>query len=179
MKKLFKVITGVFLSVMISFVFVACGSNDCKVKETVTLAKTILGEVEFENSENVTLKQDCEKVIVSGSIDAMSAAESSEFGKDDVTHVVVLKFMFDKEKTIDSFEIKGGVTKVYSTDEKDENYVGSISELLDNEADEDAYTYLVLSANTKEYTLTSGYTDGTKSIINLSIEATLASAKAE
>ena len=179
MKKIIKRVLSVLLVFMASFSLVACGENDCKVKETVTLAKTVLGEVEIENSESVTLKQDCEKVVVGGQIEAMSLAESSEFGKEDVTHVVVLKFEFDKEKTVDSFEIKGEITKVYSTDEKDENYVGSITELLDNEADEDAFTYLVLSANTKEYTLTSEYTDGTTSTIKVVIDATLVSAKTE
>ena len=120
MKNLLKMATSVFLMIMLAFGLVACGSNDCKVKETVTLAKTILGEVEFENGDKVTLKQDCDKVVIGGNIDAMSAAELSEFGAEDVSHVVVLKFMFDKEKTIDSFEIEGGVTKVYSTDETKE-----------------------------------------------------------
>ena len=179
MKNLLKMATSVFLMIMLAFGLVACGSNDCKVKETVTLAKTVLGEVEFENGDKVTLKQECDMVVIGGNIDAMSAAELSEFGVEDVSHVVVLKFMFDKEKTIDSFEIKGGVTKIYSTDETNENYVGSITDLLDNEADEDAFAYLVLSANTKEYTLTSGYTDGTSSVLKVVIEATLASAKAE
>ena len=179
MKKLLKVSTSVFLMIMLAFGLVACGSNDCKVKETVTLAKTVLGEVEFENGDQVTLKQDCDKVVIGGNIDAMSAAELSEFGVEDVTHVVVLKFMFDKEKTIDSFEIKGAVTKVYSTDETQENYAGSITDLLDNDADEDAFTYLVLSANTKEYTLTSKYTDGTSSVLSVVIDATLVLAEAE
>ena len=179
MRKILKVATSIFLMILLSVGFVACGSNDCKVKETVSLAKTVLGEVEFENSDKVTLKQDCDKVVIGGSIDAMSAAELSEFGVEDVTHVVVLKFMFDKEKTIDSFEIKGAMTKVYSTDETQENFAGSITDLLDNEADEDAFTYLVLSANTKEYTLTSKYTDGTSSVLNVVIEATLVSAEAE
>jgi hypothetical protein len=69
--------------------------------------------------------------------------------------------------------------KVFATDKNVEGYVGSISELLDNDPGEDAFCYLVLSANTKEYDISSRYTDGTESVISLKIEATLSSANAE
>ena len=180
MRKLLKFIGCFMLMIIVPLVMVACGEKDkCDVAERVSLAKTILGEIEFENSENVKLEQDCDKVVVSGSIDAMTQAQVSEFGKEDATHVVVLKFEFDKTKTISSFEIAGEITKVYSTDTNAENYDGSISELLDNEDDEDAFCYLILSAGTKNYKLTSTYTDGTSSKIELEITATLVSAQAE
>ena len=145
----------------------------------MSLAKTILGEVEFENGENVELKQDCDEVIISGKIDSMSSAEASEFGKEDVSHVIVLKFEFDNERTISSFEFKGEITKVYSVDNNEENYVGSISDLLDSEPDEDAYCYLILSANTNEYKLTSKYSDSTVSVITIKVDATLVQGDSE
>ena len=180
MKKILKLISMCCVALLIGVSFVACGeTKDCSVAEKVSLATTTLGEVEFENSENVKLEQDCDKVTISGEIDAMSTAQVAEFGKEDVSHVVVLKYLFDKERTISSFEIKGETTKVYSTDNTDENYVGSITDLLDSESDEDAYCFLILSANTKEYTLTSKYSDDTTSVINVSITATLLDAKSE
>lgn len=180
MRKILKLISCFVIMLIVPFVMVACGEKDkYDVAEKVTLAKTILGEVEFENSENVKLEQNCEKVVVSGSIDAMTQAQVSEFGKEDATHVVILKFEFDKTKTISSFEIAGEITKVYSTDPNAKNYVGSISDLLDNEDDEDAFCYLLLSAGTKNYNLTSTYTDGTSSKIELEITATLVSAEVE
>ena len=54
-----------------------------------------------------------------------------------------------------------------------------ITELLDNESGEDAFCYLVLSANTKEYEFTAKYTDGVESVFKMKIEATLSSAKSE
>ena len=179
MRKLLKFIAFGLILIIVPFVMISCGYCESKIAEKVSLAKTILGEVEFENGENVELKQDCDEVVISGKIDSMSLAEASEFGKEDVSHVVVLKFEFDKEKTISFFEIKGEITKVYSVDSDEENYVGSISDLLDSEADEDAYCYLILSANTKEYKLTSKYSDDTLSTITVKIEATLVSSEAE
>lgn len=178
MRKIVKNTLIVILT-FVSFCFVACGESKTKTAEEVTLAKTVLGEVEFENSEKVKLKQDENNVVISGEIEAMSDAQKSAFGVDGVTHVVVIKFMFDDERTIDSFEIKGSVTKVYSTDKTVENYVGSISELLENKPSEDAYAKLILSANTKNYTLTCKYSDSTKSVINLKIDANLVTAVAE
>lgn len=186
MKKVFKFSVIVVFALVLTFSLVACGKNgggdtgkECSVAEKVELGKTMLGEVEFENSDEVELKQDCETVTISGTIDAMSDSQKSAYGVEDVTHVAVVKFVFDKERTLSSFEIKGNTTKVFSDDETKENYVGSLTELLDNEAGEDAYTYLVLSANTKEYTLTTVYTDDTESVISLKINATLATATAE
>lgn len=180
MKKILKVLMVCCCVLVLAFGFVACDkTSECSVAEKVTLAKTTLGEVEFENSENVKLEQDCDKVVISGEIDAMSTAQVAEFGVEDVSHVVVLKYLFDKERTISSFEIKGETTKVFSTDETDENYVGSISDLLDSESDEDAFCYLILSANTKEYSLKACYSDDTCSTINVSISATLLETNAE
>lgn len=177
MKYLLKTIFAFCSVFIVAFTVVACGNNGgCKIAESVTLAKTTFGEVEFENSEKVKLKQDCGEVEITGEIEAMSSAQVAEFGVQDVTHVVVLKFMFDKERTISYFEIKGETTKVYSTNSEDLNYVGSISDLLDSESDEDAYCYLILSASTKEYELTSKYTDGTTSEIDVEIKATLLTA---
>ena len=147
--------------------------------EKVELSKVTLGEVEFENADTVTLKQDCDDVTVSGKIDAMSESQKNAYGVEGVTHVVGVKFTFDKERTLSKFEIKGNITKVFSDDSTDENYVGSLTSLLDNESGEDAYTYLVLSANTKNYTLKAVYTDDTESVITVKIDATLATASAE
>lgn len=178
MKNITKYITSV-LMIILSIFIVSCGQDKLKVGETVSLDKTVLSEVEFENSEKVKLKQMDSEFEISGEIEAMSLSQKSAFGVNDVTHVVVIKFMFDKERTIDTFEIKGDVTKVYSTDKTKENYVGSISGLLDNESGDDAYCYLILSANTKTYTLTSTYTDSTSSKITLNINATLVTASEE
>ena len=105
----------------------------------------------------------------------MSDLQKNVFGDESVSHVVVLKYLFDKERTIDSFEIKGKKTKVYSTDNSVENFAGSISDLLDNEPGEDAFCNLILSANTKQYTLRATYSDSTVSTIVLTIDATLIS----
>ena len=184
MKNLFKTIISFTFVFAIMFSLVACGgkkNNDekCDVGEKITLAKVTLGEVEFENAETVKINQDCEEVIISGKIDAMSASQKNAYGVEDVTHVVSLKFEFDKERTLKTFELKGNVTKVYSSDNTVENYVGSLTDLLDSAEDEDAYCKLVLSANTKAYELTATYTDGTSSKIEIEISATLATADAE
>ena len=160
-------------------VLVACGMEKGSFAESVSLDKTILNEVEFENSDKVKIENMENGYKITGEIEGMSPAQVSAFGDEDVSHVVVVKFMFDKERTIDSFEIKGKVTKVYSTNKDVENYVGKLSDLLDNESSEDAFCYLILSANTKEYTLTSKYTDSTKSEVKLKIEANLVSAQSE
>lgn len=178
MKKLLKRIFCLSLMMMVGF-FAACGSNSTKVAEKITLAKTILSEVEFENSEKVKLEQNDDQVKITGEIEAMSDAQKSAYGVNSVTHTVVVKFEFDKEKTIDSFKIKGDVIKVYSTDKNDEFYVGSISSLLDNESSDDAFCYLILSANTNSYVLTASYSDSTESEIKLTIDANLVTAKTE
>lgn len=167
------------ISAVIVCVVVACGAVNAQFAESIALDKTVLNEVEFENTEKVKIENMEGGYKISGEIEGMSPAQISAFGDEDVTHVVVVKFMFDKERTIDSFEIKGKVTKVYSTDKDAENYVGKLSDLLDNESGEDAFCYLILSANTKEYTLTSKYTDSTESQVKLKIEANLVSAEAE
>lgn len=178
MRNIIKAIAVLSLGI-ISFFCVACEKKYDKSAEEISLAKTILGEVEFENSEKVKLKQDENEWVVSGEIEAMSPAQVSAFGVEDVTHVVVLKCLFDKERTIDYFKIKGETLKVFSTDKTDEGYVDSISNLLDNDPGEDAYCYLILSANTKEYELTTKYTDGVESVIEIKIDAVLSSAKSE
>ena len=169
----------ILANILFCFVIVACGVKNDVFGETLSLEKTILNEVEFENSDKVKIEEDENGFKITGEIEGLSDAQISAFGDEDVTHVVVLKFMFDKERTIDSFEIKGNLTKVYSTDENVENYAGKLSDLLDNESSEDAFCYLILSANTKEYVLISKYTDGVESVIKLKIEANLVSAKAE
>ena len=178
MKNMLKSIFIIFLG-LISFICVACEKKDINQNEKISLAKTILGEVEFENSDKVKIAQNKNEWVVSGEIETMSFAQKSSFGVDDVTHVVVLKFEFDKERTIDYFEIKGETVKVYSTDKNEQNYVGSISDLLDNDEGEDAFCYLILSANTKNYELTSRYTDGVESVMKLVIDATLSTSIAE
>ena len=176
--KIYKKIVALVL-IMFSVVMVSCGIKNSSFSEVVRLDKTVLNEVEFENSEKTKIESVDDGYKITGEIEGMSGAQISAFGDEDVTHVVVLKFIFDKERTIDYFEIKGNVTKVYSTDKDVENYSGKISDLLDNESSEDAFCYLILSANTKEYTLTSKYTDSTQSVVKLKIEASLVSAKAE
>lgn len=178
MKKIIKNIFIVFVA-MIAVCFAACGKTDGKTAEKVTLAKTVLNEVEFENSEKTKISQTGDDVKISGEIEAMSEAQKSTFGVSGVTHVVVIKLKFDEERTIDSFEIKGKTTKVYSTDKNDENYVGSLTELLDNKSSEDAYCNLILSANTKNYTLTCKYSDSTSSVINVVIDADLVTATSD
>ena len=172
------------LLLILSFGFVACGkgsvnSKNGAVAEKIELTKSTLGDVEFENSKETKIKQDGNIFTVSGIIDAMSESQKVEFGNDDATHVVSLKFSFDKERTISSFEIKGEVTKVYADSKDVENYVGSISELLDSEEGEDAFCFLILSAKTPDYKLKATYSDGTESTIELKIVATLATAVAE
>ena len=178
MRKMIKSVFVIFLG-FVALVCIACEKKDLMTKEKISLAKTVLNEVEFENSEKVKLNQQDNKWIVSGEIESMLVAQKSSFGVDGVTHIVVLKFEFDNERTIDYFKIDGENVKVFSTEKNVEGYVGSISELLDNEPGEDAFCYLVLSANTKEYDLISRYTDGTESVVSLKIEATLSSANAE
>ena len=174
LKSIFVVILG-----FVSLVCISCGKNEIESNEKISLAKTILGEVEFENSEKVKIDKNEDEWIVSGEIEAMSSAQKSAFGVDGVTHSIVLKFLFDNERTIDYFKIQGETIKVYSTNKNDENYVGSISNLLDNESGEDAFCYLILSANTKEYNLTARYTDGVEFVSKVKIDATLVSAKSE
>jgi hypothetical protein len=178
MRKMIKSIFVIFLG-FVALVCVACEKKYVMTKEKISLAKTVLSEVEFENSEKVKLSQQDDEWIVSGEIESMSAAQKNAFGVDDVTHVVVVKFEFDKERTIDYFKIEGETTKVYSSNKDDKNYVGSLTELLDNDSSEDAFCYLILSANTKEYKLVSKYTDDVESEIKLKIEASLVSASAE
>ena len=182
MKIFVKIAVCVMVLVFVMGGFIACGrksNNDESVSEQIELTSATLGEVEFENSDAVELKQESNVVVVSGKIDKMSNSQKMEFGVEDVTHVVVLKVKFDEERTIDTFEIKGEKTKVYSTDESVENYAGSISELLDSSDGEDAYVNLVLSANTKEYQLTSKYNDETKSVVKISIVASLVGGDSE
>ena len=182
MKK-FKIITVALMVMFICFSAVACSftpNDEPKgVSEKVELSQATLGSVEFENADTVEIKQENDIVTVSGVITAMTDAEKTAFGIDDVTHAVTLKLTFDKEKTISSFELAGDTIKVFSDNENDQNYVGSLTDVLDNEENDDAFCYLILSANTKEYTMTATYTDKTSSVIKLKIEATLATAVSE
>ncbi len=185
MKKYAKLLLSFMFVFVFAFSLVACGDKDnkddkkCNTAEKVTLTTATIGEVEFDNADTVKLEQDCDEVVVSGKIDAMSASQKNTYGVDSVTHAFVIKFEFDKERTLKTFEIKGNVSKVYSTDNTVENYTGSLTDLLDSAEDEDAYTKIVLSANTKEYRLKSTYTDGTTSEITIDVTATLAEASAE
>ena len=178
MKRVYRLIIG-FVFVFLMIVCVGCDSLKKTYAEKIKLDKTVLNEVEFENSEKTKIGSIENGFKITGEVEAMNAAQVSVFGVEDVTHVVVIKFEFDKERTINSFTIKGNVTKVYSTNKEDEYYVGSLSSLLDNEDGEDAYCNLILSANTKEYTLISKYTDDTVTEIKIFIDATLVTAKAE
>lgn len=180
MKKL-KILFSLMIMIFMSASIVSCGltGNDKKIAEKVELADVKFEDVDFKNSDAVELKQDDNVVTISGTIDAMSDAQKEAYGKDGITHVVTLKFKFDKEKTLSKFELKGNETKVFSDTTSVENYVGSITDLLDSEDDEDAYANLILLANTSEYKLVSTYTDGTVSSIDVKITATLATATTE
>ena len=182
MKKI-KNFTVALMVMCICFCVVACGftpdEEPEKISEKIELSTATLGSVEFKNADTVKLSQDDDEVKVSGTITAMSDAEKSAYGVSEVTHAVTLKLTFDKEKTISSFKIEGDVIKVFSDDKNAENYTGSLTDLLDNEDGDDAFCYLILSANTKSYTLTATYSDKTSSVIKLKIDATLATAVAE
>lgn len=183
MKRFFKGFFALALICLTCINLVACGDNargsNSDNSEKIELSTSVLNEVEFENSEAVKLEQKENNVVISGNIDAMSKSQKNAFGVDNVDHVVIVKLTFNREKTVSSFTIKGDVTKVYSDDETDENYVGKLSELLDNEQGEDAYCELILSAKTKEYKLTSKYSDKTENTITITINATLSSSKSE
>ena len=184
MKKILNGLAFLSLAFFMCFGLIACqqtksenqNSNGSKVSETIELGTATLGDVEFENADTVELKNENGQYNVTGTITAMSESQIIAFGVQDVTHTIVLKVTFDKEKTISSFEIKGNTTKVYADNKETENYVGSLSELLDNEDGEDAFCYLVLSANTTEYTFKTTYSDKSESEVKLKISATLATA---
>lgn len=180
MKKIIKTMLTFAIVAVVSVCAISCGNNTnkCDVAEKVKLTKVVFNEVEFENAEAVKIKQECDRVEISGTVEAMSASQKNVFGDESVTHVVALKFEFDKERTLSKFEIKGNLTKVYSTNVADEHYVGSISDLLDNEKSEDSYTNLILSAGTESYTITSTYSDGSKSVVIVNMNVTLATAQA-
>jgi len=192
MNKHLKKILMLSLALLFCITFISCGSknnnnsnnNDnnnqqVTISEKVELSKAMISDVEFENDDGVKIDKNGDTFTVSGIITAMSDSQKTAFGVDDVTHTVALKFTFDKEKTISTFEIKGNTTKVFSVDENVENYVGSITDLLDNEDNEDAYCHLVLSANTKNYTFKATYSDKSTSIIKLNVDATLATSTEE
>lgn len=176
MKFLIKTATSFLIMMMVALTFIGCAKkdNENNVAESLELTTATFGEIEFENGESVSLKQEADVVTVSGVIEKMSESQKMEFGVEDVDYVVVLKFKFDKERTLEQFEIKGEKTKVYSTDDSVENYAGAITDLLDSEGGEDAFTYLILSAHTKNYELKTRYNDQTESVIKLNITATLA-----
>ena len=122
MNKFFKGLFVLSLMFLSCFSFVACEmtmsnkeNQNNVVAENVELSTATLGDVEFENAETVTLNKNENKIIISGTISAMSESQKIAFGAQDVTHAVVLKFTFDKEKTISTFEIKGKTTKVYGS----------------------------------------------------------------
>lgn len=185
MKNLLKLIGILPICLIICFGLIACNktssdnANTKTVAETIKLSSTILDDVEFENSDTVKLDKKDNTYLVTGTINSMTKSQTIAFGVQDVTHIVALKFTFDKEKTLSSFEIIGNTTKVFSDNKDAENYVGSLSDLLDNESGEDAYCDLVLSANTKTYKLKTTYSDHTTSEITLSIDATLATSSEE
>ena len=178
MKKLKNFIA--FIMIFCSMMFIGCGMNDeSKIAEKVELSTVEINNVKFKNSDGVKLEQDKNMVTISGNIDSMNDAQKEAFNKSGITHIIAVKFKFDTERTLSKFEMKGNETKVYSDNTGVANYAGSLTEFLDSKDGEDAYVYLVLSANTEEYKLTSTYTDGTVSVLELKITATLATASAE
>lgn len=177
MKNFNKLLITLCLAVTM-FVFVSCGGATPKspnetMAEKIELSTATIGEINFENSKLTSISQNEREFTVTGSIEQMSLEQQNAFGDKAVKHVVVLKYIFDKERTIDEFEIAGKNTKVYSTDKSVKNYVGSITDLLDNDDGEDAYTNLILSAETKEYIITAKYSDGEISKATIKIQATL------
>ena len=187
MKKIIKCVSIFAFAMLMAVAAVACGksdkkgnenSNKCSVEEKVELGSVVLSEVEFENADTVKLEQDCDEIEISVTNEKMSDSQKTVYGVEDVTHVAVVKVTFDKERTLESFVIKGNLTKVFGSDDTVENYAGTLTGLLDNESGEDAYTNLILSAHTKEYELTAKYTDGTESKLAIEITATLATAEA-
>lgn len=178
MKNLLKNIVMFALLICISISCVSCGEKK-QSAEKIELTTAVLGDVEFENSEETEIERDGDTYTISGTIDAMSDSQKIAFGDDDVTHIVALKFTFDTERTISSFKIEGNKIKVYADEDSDENFAGSLTDLLDSSDGEDAYANLILSASTEEYLLTTTYTDETVSTITLKITATLATAEAE
>ncbi len=185
MKKFIKLCSLVLATVSACLVFASCGNGGAKgnsggeFPEKIELSTAMLKEVQFENSDMVKLEQKNDVVTVSGQIDSMSKSQKNVFGVDEVNHVVTIKVIFDKERTLSYFKLEGDVTKVYSDDRNVQNYTGSITELLANESGEDPYCNLILSAQTKEYKLLAKYTDGKESLITLKNSATLATAKPE
>lgn len=183
MKNIIKRVSVFVLMICLSVCLVSCGKSDGNkdgdVAERITLSKVMIDDVEFENSDETKIKQDENEFKISGIIDAMSKSQKLKFGDENATHVVAIKFVFDKERTLKKFELQGNITKVYSSDRNVENYAGSLTDLLDNEEGEDAFCYLVLSAKTEEYKMKATYTDGTESKVKLEIVATLATATAE
>ena len=84
MKNKIKIIIGLFLAI-VSICFVACGKNEKATAEKITLDKTILSEIEFENSDKVKIKQNGNSVLVFGEIEAMSPAQKNAYGIDHVS----------------------------------------------------------------------------------------------
>ena len=171
--KNFKFIILLLICVLCSF---GCSENSSPnaFAEDIELVDCMIDEFEFENADTVDLCKTENGWVVSGSIDPMTPSQISAYGKENVKHIISIKFAFDKERTIDAFKIESEEnTQVYSTDEDVTNYVGSISDLLDNESGEDAFCYLVLPANISEYTFSATYTDSTTAQIKLIIDAEL------
>ena len=138
----------------------------------------------YMNNELISHIQDYGTISVSNKVIEISISTYNFMIEKDRVTVTYLepkenKFVFDKERTIDTFEIKGQLTKVYSTDKNVQNYVGSLSSILDNEDGEDAFCYLILSANIKDYTLTAKYSDSTSSVVKVKIDARLVTAVSE
>lgn len=181
MKKIFLTLSIFLCALAVCFNFAACNKNENSNKsgESVSLAETVIDEISFENSDATKISSDGKTYTISGKIEKMSDAQKNAFGVEDVSHVVCLKFVFDREKTLDNFEIVGAERKVFSTDKSVKNYAGSLSDLLDNNDGEDAYCFLVLSAATKKYDLICNYSDRSSSVVVLNIEASLVSAEEE
>ena len=177
--KHFLLLLSVSFFTLVLVVCTACGGNSNAFPERVELSSALVSEIEFDNDESVSLEQNKNQIKISGTINAMSKSQKHAFGNDEVTHVVVLKLTFDKERTLSYFKISGKTTKVYSDDNTVPGYSGKITDLLDSEDGEDAYCNLVLSANTSSYDALIKYTDGQEVNLSIEIVATLATASAQ
>lgn len=190
MKKSLKFICSFMFAIMLAVAVVACGNTNNNnnnnnneqektIAEKIELTTATLGDVEFTNADTVKLEQKGDVVNVTGTINAMSTSQKTAYGVEDINHVIVVKLGFDKEKTLSSVKLAGNTTKVYATDSSVEGYAGTLSDFLDNEEGEDAYSKLILAGSTEKYTITVKYTDNTESVITLNISATLATAEAQ
>lgn len=174
--KYVKNLLVLFLGFVLCF-SVSCKHNNDKVYEKFELSYAKIDGVEFKNSETIELKQNEKQIVVSGIIDEMTQAEKEVFYDKDATHIFVLKIKFNKDKKLSKFVLNGSDKKVYSNNDKEDGYVGSIDELLDSKENEDEFVNLILSANISKYVFDVVYEDGESIQFELLVKAAIATTK--